>query len=446
MSLINILIAEDDNWYADFLSYQLGLIPLYSVTVVKSGKELLQKIDEFPDIVTLDYHLPDMDGLKLLKRIKERSPNTEVIIVSGQNDVGVAVELLREGAYDYIVKDVDSKERLWHVVSKIKEQQSLKGRIQELEKEVRSKYNFGKLLIGQSEEFMKMFKLLEKAAQSMINVSISGETGTGKEVVAKAIHFNSAQSKNKFVTINVAAIPSELIESELFGHEKGSFTGAIAMRIGKFEEAQNGTLFIDEVGELDINSQVKLLRVLQEREIQRVGGNKTIAISCRIICATHKNLEEEVAKGNFRQDLYYRLIGLPVVLPPLRDRKEDILILAKHFIDGYVKSIKGESIQFDEGARKKLMQHTYPGNVRELKSIIDLACVMCDDSLIEAKDITFMGGTSVNNLMNGNLTLKQMTTKIILQCLDEEDQNIPAVSKRLDIGKSTIYRILKQEE
>ncbi|MCH2223417.1 MAG: sigma-54 dependent transcriptional regulator [Crocinitomicaceae bacterium] len=444
MEVFRIIVAEDDKWYSDFLSYQLELIPEYEVEVVRSGKELKKALFSRPNLITLDYQLPDSDGLELLKFIKKESPDTEVLIISGQEELEVAVELFREGAYDYLMKDVDTKERLWNLVSKIKEQQQLKGKVEELQNEVNKKYKFEKFLVGNSPNFKGMFKLLEKAAGSSINVSITGETGTGKEVVAKSIHYNSAFSKKKFVAVNIAAIPEGLIESELFGHEKGAFTGASSLRIGKFEEANGGTLFIDEVGELDLNSQVKLLRVLQEREVQRVGGNKPIQINCRIICATHKDLTAEVEKGTFRQDLFYRLVGLPIKIPTLRDRKQDILVLAKHFIDEALP--KKNMITISEEARKKMMNHSYPGNVRELKSVIELASVMCEGGEIKAHDITFMGGGSMSSILLENLTLKEMNKRIILQCLDEMNQNIPEVSKRLGIGKSSIYRLLKEIE
>jgi DNA-binding NtrC family response regulator len=444
MKPFRIVVAEDDKWYSDFLSYQLDLIPEYQVEIVRSGEELRKCLFTLPDIITLDYNLPDSDGLSLLKLIKEESPDTDVLIISGQEDLGIAVELFREGAYDYIIKDVETKERLWHIVGKIKEQRLLKGKVEELQSEVKKKYRFEKFLIGKSPIFTRLFRLLEKAASSSINVSISGETGTGKEVVAKAIHYNSGESKNKFVAVNISAIPQGLIESELFGHEKGAFTGASNRRIGKFEEANGGTLFIDEVGELDLSSQVKLLRVLQEREIQRVGGNKTISVSCRIICATHKDLKVEVEKGNFRQDLFYRLVGLPINIPSLRERKEDILILSKHFLSDNP-SISTD-IQISDAAKAKLLNHSYPGNVRELKSVIDLAAVMCDNGTIESKDITFMGGGSLGSILLDKMSLKEMNKRIILQCLDEMNQNIPAVAERLDIGKSSIYRLLKELE
>lgn len=446
MSTFSIIIAEDDKWYSDFLKYQLELIPEYRVTTVASGKELFSALrTNRPDLVTLDYNLPDISGEKALSGILEESPETAVIVVSGQDDIGIAVSLLKKGASDYLVKDVETKERLWKAVANVREKQALRTQIDELREEVGKKYDFEKSLVGQSPAFKKVYKLMEKACSSSINVSITGETGTGKEMIAKAIHYNSDRKKAPFVAVNISAIPKDLIESELFGHEKGAFTGAIAQRIGKFEEAKNGTLFIDEVGELDLNTQVKLLRVLQEREIQRVGGNSPIKMKCRILTATHKDLKSEVANGNFRQDLFFRLIGLPVSLPPLRERKEDILLLVKHFCQLYAKENRVKPLSLSEEAKTKLLEYDYPGNVRELKSVIELACVMCDEEAIRAEDISFLNSKSISDLMSQSLTLKQITRHIILQSLEDANNNVGAVARKLDIGKSTIYRILKEE-
>ena len=340
MEPFKIFIVEDDIWYGEILQYHLSLNPDYQIEKFVTGEELLKNLYKRPDVITLDYSLPDMNGQKVMKKVKENYPDLPIVIISGQEDVSTAVSLLKEGAYDYIVKDDDTKERIWNTVKNIRENQNLKKEISQLKEEIVQKYAFEKVIIGNSPAIKKVFKLMDKATKTNITVSVSGETGTGKELVAKAIHYNSARSKKSFVAINVSAIPKELIESELFGHEKGSFTGATARRIGKFEEANKGTLFLDEIGEMDVNMQAKLLRVLQEKEFTRVGGNAMVKTDVRVIVATHKNLAEEVKKGNFREDLYYRLLGLPIELPPLRDRSNDILLLAKHFSDEDRKSTR----------------------------------------------------------------------------------------------------------
>ncbi len=444
MNPFKVLIAEDDKWYAELLNYHLSLNPDYSVSYVTTGKALIDRLVEKPDVITLDYALPDMTGSSVLKRIRNESPGTEVIIISGQEDVSTAVSLLKEGAYDYIVKDEETKDRVWKTISHIRENKSLKEEVEQLRTEVVKKYNFSKTIIGSSDAIKKVFGLLEKATKSNINISLTGETGTGKEVVAKAIHYNSSIKKQPFIALNVSAIPSELIESELFGHEKGSFTGASERRLGKFESAKGGTLFLDEIGEMDLNMQAKLLRVLQERELVRVGGSENIKINCRIICATHKDLQSEVKQGYFRQDLYYRLIGLPIKLPSLRERKEDIILLAKHFIEGFAKENGFQQKKLSEAAISKLLNYNFPGNVRELKAIIDLGMVLSDDDTIESEHIQFYASNPINSLAIEEMTLRDYNLKILNYYLEKHDNNVLKVASILDIGKSTIYRMLKE--
>jgi DNA-binding NtrC family response regulator len=248
------------------------------------------------------------------------------------------------------------------------------------------------------------------------------------------------------VAVNVAAIPRELIEAELFGHEKGAFTGAVTRRIGKFEEADKGTLFLDEIGELDINLQAKLLRVLQEREITRIGSNAVTKIDVRIVVATHKNLLEEVKSKNFREDLYYRLIGLPIYLPPLRERGNDILILSKHFIDGFCKENKLDKKTLSPESQQKLMQYPFPGNVRELKSVVELAVVMADEEVINPEHITLNTSASIADLLNKEMTLKEFEIQILQHYLDKYDKDVLLVAKKLDVGKSTLYRMIQNGE
>ncbi len=445
MEPFKILVAEDDTWYAELLKYHLSLNDEYHVTVVENGKDLLNALSAKPNIVTLDYSLPDGQGEELLKKIKQDSPNTEVIIVSGQEDIKTAINLLKEGAYDYIVKDEETKERIWKTVANIKANSNLRQEVDELKDQIVKQYDFSKTIVGSSNQLKAVFKLIEKATLSNINISITGETGTGKEVVAKAIHYNSDRSKLPFVAINVSAIPADLIESELFGHEKGAFTGAITRRIGKFEQAKKGTLFLDELAEMDTFMQAKLLRVLQERELTRVGGETTIKVECRIICATHKNLLEEVQKGNFREDLYYRLIGLSIPLPPLRDRREDIILLAKHFIKQFAKENKFGVKTLHETAINKLLNYRYPGNIRELKAMLDLAMVLSDYQEIKAEHVQITHPNPDGDLMKEEMTLRAYNNKILHYYLDKYNQNVLKVAKVLDIGKSTIYRMLKEE-
>lgn len=437
--------------YSSVLAHFLSLNPDYQVRKFLSAKQVLACLHEKPEIVTLDYSLPDATGDQLLSQIREQSPDTKVIVISGQEDIRVAIALFKKGAHDYIVKDADTQEKLWMSIQNLRENIELKKEIETLQKEVEKKYNFQKIIIGNSLAIKKTFNLMEKAASSNITVSITGETGTGKELVAKSIHFNSERKKMPFVPINVAAIPRDLLESELFGHEKGAFTGAAARRLGKFEEANKGTLFLDEIGEMDINMQAKLLRALQEREVTRVGSNEIIKINVRIIVATHRNLLDEVKRGKFREDLYYRLLGLRIHLPPLRERDNDIILIARNFIDQFCAENQIGKKNLSVDAKKKLMQYAYPGNIRELKSIIELACVLSDDEEIGEDHLQFATGSSSNgstafSVTDQDLSLKDFNIRIIQHLLDNNEYDVVTVAKKLDIGKSTIYRMIQNDE
>ncbi len=446
MNVTKIFLVEDDPWIGELYKHHLTLNPDYQISLFKSGKECLNNLYLKPDIICVDFGLPDMDGETLLKRIHEVNKNIPVIVISGQEDISVAVNFLKSGAKDYIIKDDRAKDMLWNAIIKIRENIELKQEVEILKEQLEQKYSFEKTIIGQSDILKKTFMLVEKAISSNINVSVSGETGTGKEVIAKAIHYNSDKKKKPFIAVNMAAIPRELIESELFGHEKGAFTGAINRKIGKFEEAGGGTIFLDEIAELDLNLQSKILRVLQEREIVRVGGNEVVKINARLITATHKNLSEEVKKGKFREDLFYRIIGLPIELPPLRNRGNDTLILVKHFIDEFAKENNLKSIGISNSAKNKLQRYNYPGNVRELKSIIDLACVMCNNNEIKDEDIRFNKIKGNEDFTSEEKTLKEYTHDIIKFFLKKHNQDVLEVAKRLDIGKSTIYNLIQKKE
>jgi DNA-binding NtrC family response regulator len=443
---MKIFIVEDDPFYAGILEYHLSLNPEYEVEVFHSGKECCANLHKKPDLITLDFSLPDMRGDEVLKKIKSVKSDIPVIIVSGQEDVSTAVALLKEGVYDYLIKGEDTKERLWNIISNARERISLQQELDTLRNEVAHKYDFSKTIIGNCDKIKKIYSLIEKAAVSNITISIKGETGTGKEVVAKAIHYNSARSKKPFVAVNVSAIPRDLIESELFGHEKGAFTGAAGRRIGKFEEANQGTLFLDEIGEMELSMQAKLLRVLQERELTRVGGNGSVKFDVRIIAATHRNLEEEVKKGNFREDLFYRLFGLPIELPPLRERGGDILILAKHFLQEAASEQKISKKQFSKEAQEKLMRYNYPGNIRELKALVELALVLSDGEVIEEEDIHISNSISPDQMLSEENTLKEYTRGIIKHFLEKYNHDVLLVAEKLDIGKSTIYRMIQNQE
>lgn len=445
MSLIKIYVIEDDNFYAKYIKHHLSLNEDNEVEIFNSGKAVLMGGLDRPDIITTEYSLPDIDGLTLLADLQNRWINVPIIVISGQQEVSTAVKLLNKGAYDYIVKDDDTKDRLWAIINRIRENVGLRDQLERLQAEVDAQYDFSKI-IGNSPVMQRIFDMMKKGARSNITVSITGETGTGKELAAKALHYNSQRSDKPFVAVNIAAIPKELIESELFGHEKGAFTGAVSTRKGKFEEAHKGTLFLDEIGEMDINLQSKLLRALQEREITRVGGNKVIQVDVRVIVATHRNLSEEVKAGNFREDLYYRLLGLPIELPPLRDRGNDILLLAKGFLESFCAENQMGTKRLSNAAQKKLLNYHWPGNVRELRAITELAAVMAEGDVIESDHVNFNNTEEISDVVFEEGTLRDYTCKIIEYFLKKYDNNVVEVAKRLDVGKSTIYRMIKNDE
>jgi len=441
-----IFVVEDSEWYNRLLVHTFSLNPDYEIKSFFNGKDFLNCLFESPDIVTLDYRLPDITGLEVLKKIREENSDVQVILISEQEDIDTVVSLLKMGAYDYITKSDDIKDRLLNTVKNIRNGIGLKREISTLRREIQKKYSFRQSIIGESPAIKNIYELIDKALGTNITVVISGETGTGKELVAKAIHYNSKRKDRPFVTVNVAAIPSELIESELFGLERGSFTGASYRRIGRFEEADGGTLFLDEIGEMELGLQAKLLRVLQEKEIVRIGSNKPVKTDCRIVVATNKNLKEEVKKGKFREDLYYRLLGLPIELPPLRDRANDVLILARHFIAAFCSENTIPLKKLSEQSQKKLMNYPFPGNIRELKSLIELGVTLSEKDEIEPGDLVVDVGDPLSVVTNDMLTLREYQIKIIKATIKKNNNDIKLAADKLDIGISTIYRILKEEK
>ncbi len=441
-----IFVVEDSEWYNKLLVHTLSSNPDYEIKSFSNGRDFLGCLFELPDIVTLDYRLPDVTGLDILKKIKMENSEIQVIMISEQEDINTVVTLLKQGAYDYITKSDDIRDRLLNTVKNIRDGIGLRREISTLRREVQQKYLFRLSILGESDAIKVVYQLIDKALATNITVIISGETGTGKELVAKAIHYNSKRKDKPFVTVNVAAIPSELIESELFGHEKGAFTGAAFRRIGRFEEANGGTIFLDEIGEMELNLQAKLLRVLQEKEIVRIGSNNAVKTDCRIVVATNKNLKEEVKKGNFREDLYYRLLGLPIELPPLNERGNDILILARSFTAKFCSENNIQIKKLSADAQKKLMSYSFPGNVRELKSIIELAVTLSAKDEIEPSDIVIDSGDPLSVVVNDTLTLKEYQEKIIKATLKKYNNDIKLAAAKLDIGVSSIYRLLKEEK
>ena len=445
---MKVFIIEDDPFYANMLAYQVNQNPDNTSMTFNSGMDFLKYKDTVPDVITMDYSLPDYDGIELLKELNKTYPDVPKVVISSQQEVENVLKLFELGVTEYLLKDNDTKNRLWSILNHIKQNRELTKEVQYLKKKIthieQGISDFE--IIGQSNSMKRVFKLMEKACSSSISVSIHGETGTGKEVVAKSIHKNSARSSNKFVAVNMAAVPENLIESELFGHEKGSFTGATMRRQGKFEEANGGTIFLDEIAELNLNMQAKLLRVLQESEVTPVGSNKEIKLDLRVIVATHRNIGRLVQEGKFREDLFYRLMGLQITLPPLCERGDDILLLSEFFLDNYVEKNGLPEKRFSEEAKEKLLSYNYPGNVRELRSMVELCAVMSESALITKDEIKFFGLESEQAQTLREKPLKEHCNDIIKYFLDKYDNNVIKVSQILEISKSKIYQMIKEGE
>ncbi|PIF06393.1 MAG: regulator [Draconibacterium sp.] len=439
-----VFVVEDNKLYAKILKQQLTRDG-YQVKTFHRGTDFLNSLDEKPDVVTLDYALPDISGKDVLTRIKKQAPETNVIVISAQEKINTAIELMKCGAYDYIMKAADTQEKLSFIIKNIYRSDQLKKENTVLKDAVKEKYAFRNLIKGNSREIEYVFELMEKAVQTQISVSISGATGTGKELVAKGIHYNSKRAAKPFVTVNVSAIPDGLQESELLGHEKGAFTGAESRKIGKFEQANNGTLFLDEIADIDINLQAKLLRVIQERELVRLGGTETIPLDVRIITATRKNLGNLIAEGKFRKELYYHLLGLPIELPLLRDRGNDVILLARHFVNEFCKENDMEPKEISKEAQKQIQNYHFPGNIRELKAMMELACVMANKNVIKTSHINLNVEASVLNLLSTEKKLEEYNNDIINHFLVKYNQNVRLVASKLGIGKSTIYRLLQKK-
>lgn len=380
-----ILIAEDNPSNRETLA-ELLIAGGYEVKAVADGKQALEAFEEDSyELVITDLKMPHMNGLELLKAIKEAKPASVVIIMTGYGTINSAVEAMKWGAFDYITKPVKDN----HVGLAVERAISYARLCNEnvvLKDHLKEKYDFGKL-IGYSDCMRKVFETIEKVSATDSTVIIYGESGTGKELVARAIHFNSDRLNRPLIAVNCGAIPDDLLESELFGHEKGAFTGAIRSRIGRFELAQGGTIFLDEIGDMNPALQVKVLRVIQERQFERIGGVKTINVDVRIIAATNQNLEEAVAAKRFREDLFYRINVIPINLPSLRERKADVPILANHFLAKFNQLKKRKVEKITPAAMDIFMQYSWPGNVRELQNLIEMLVVMKGGSEIDVGDI-----------------------------------------------------------
>jgi len=380
-----VLIVDDERNYLLVLEALLSEEG-YQVITAEGALKGLECLEENElDVVITDMKMPGMDGMEFMGRIQLRQPDLPVIMMTAFGSVEKAVEAMRKGAFDYILKPFKN-EQLKLTIGKAISHYHLVKQNRQLARELQGKYHFANI-IGKSAQMQRIFELIEKVAPTKATVLITGDSGTGKELIARAIHYNSPRKDRSFISVNCGALPETLLESELFGHEKGSFSGAVSQRKGRFELAHEGTLFLDEISEMSPPLQVKLLRVLQEMEFERVGGSHTLKVDVRVVAASNRNLKEEAANGRFRNDLYYRLNVVHVYLPPLRERKDDLLLLVKHFLSKNAKDNKQESISISSNAMERILDYHWPGNVRELENVIERAIILSDRHEIQVKDL-----------------------------------------------------------
>jgi two-component system response regulator AtoC len=441
MKQVKILVVDDEAIVREALSDWLKDIG-YQVFTAENGHKALEVIEkEKPGIMIADLVMPGMDGIELMRRAKAHQPNIEVIIITAYASVPTAITAMKEGAYDYIEKPF-CPERAELLVKKLAEHRELVEENLSLRQKLEDRYRFENI-IAKSSKMQRVIEVIKVVAKSNATVLITGESGTGKELVARAIHSQSDRRSKPFVAVSCAALPESLLESELFGHEKGSFTGAYAQKKGKFEFANGGTLFLDEVGEMSANIQVHLLRVLEEKEFTRVGGNEPIKVDVRVISATNKDLRKAIEKQEFREDLYYRLNVVNIELPPLRERKEDIPLLAEHFLHKFAMENRKEVTEFSPEAIEFLLDYDWPGNVRELENAIERAIILSKDSPITTADLPQENLLPVGSTSTGK-NLKEVEKSHILNVLRETGENYSEAARILGVSRMTLYNKAKE--
>ena len=442
-----ILVVDDEERMRNLLKKVLTKQG-FSVQTSPNGIDALMKVEETPfDVILADIRMPEMNGIEVLKTVKETRPEIYVILMTAFGSIDSAVEAMKKGAYDYITKPFKMDE-ITIVIKKALEEKGLRKEVASLRNEVRSKYRFDNI-IGKSKVMQDVFDLIRRVSNSKSTVLIYGKSGTGKELVAKALHYNSPRKDNPFVAVNCSAIPETLLESELFGHVRGAFTGAIATRKGLFEEANGGTIFLDEIGNVSPAMQIKLLRVLQEREIRRVGGAENIKVDIRLIAASNQNLENAVSRGEFRDDLYYRLNVITINLPELKDRQDDVPLLANYFLKKYTKGENEKIKSISKEAMNLLLNYNWPGNVRELENVIERAIalgryeeILPEDIPVNIRNSRMMSG--LKETLPENATIDELERDYIAKILKKTKGHKINTARILGIDRRTLYRKVKK--
>lgn len=445
-----IFIVDDEQAISKLLTYWVRDKWKYNAESFATGEDVLKNLHKRPDVVLLDIMLPGLDGIETLKRIKAFDENLPVIMLSAQGSIEVAVDSLKFGAYDYFTKPIDQQKLELAIKNAIKNY-DLTKELQNLKENVKQTYSFDNIISADG-KMQDVFKLVSKVLDNDISVLIYGESGTGKELIARAIHYNGKRKDRPFIAVNCASIPRELLESELFGHERGSFTGAHQRKLGKFEIARGGTIFLDEVGELEMVLQAKLLRVIQQKEFERVGGTEIIKTDVRIISATNKDLKKAVENKEFREDLFYRLNSFPIHIPPLRQRRGDILILAEHFLKKFNEKLGKGCKGFTRRALKLIYDYSWPGNVREMENTIERCLIISEGEMIDVEDLPphirtddypatfdFAGPLFADDTI---IPFEKLKEEAIRHALKVTDGNIVEAAKKLQLGRATIYRLM----
>jgi DNA-binding NtrC family response regulator len=441
-----ILVVEDNAAMRDLVVEELGDAG-FAVLEAGDGRQGIERVrGGGVDLVITDLRMPDIDGFDLIRDVKATAAPPHIVMITAFGSIETAIKAVKLGAYDYITKPFEIEELIL-VADKALKERHLVRKVEQLQREVEGRYRFDNI-IGDSDEMQEVLSMVDRVSDSMVSVLVTGESGTGKELIARAIHYNSRRADEPFVAVNLAAVPEALIESELFGHVKGAFTDARADRTGLFEEADGGTIFLDEIGELAPGLQAKLLRVLQESEIRPVGATKTQKVDVRVVAATNKDLEEEMATGQFREDLYFRLNVIDIHLPPLRKRPDDILVLAEHFL-GEIggKLTPPRSLSLDAEAQRALLNYGWPGNVRELQNYLERGVALCSGAVITATDLPKNvrdkpDADFLATAVARKMTLSELEREYILRVLEDEGGNKTRTAARLGLDRKTLYRKL----
>ena len=461
-----IFVVDDEPESGGLLAYFLEKAG-YEVKGFANGPDCLKALDQNPSLVCLDVQMPGMDGLEVLKKIKEENPQRGVIMVTSNNVVDTAVQALKLGAADYIIKPAD-REKILATVEDTLDQTQVVGQIRNMEKGMESDFAY-KNIVGESESIRNVFTQIEQVKDSNVNVYINGESGTGKELVARAIHFSKAGENRPFIDINCSALAEGLLETEMFGHEKGAFTGAIGTHRGKLELADGGTLFFDEIADMSLKLQVKLLRFLEEKSFERVGGTKKIKVNVRVVSATNKDLQKEVEAGNFREDLYYRLVVFTIHVPPLRERKNDVTLLCGYLLNKFKDELNKEISHISPEAMDILNRYRWPGNIRQLQNVILQSMLMSQTGTIEVEHLpqeirkavdTASSAKGVSDssedekgpagtveevpVGSDSISFDEGEKKTLLSALKMTNWNISEASNLLNISRTTFYRKLKK--